>query len=410
MVSRLMSSLAIERRGMSADRRTLLALFAIALGLRVLYGVFLAAHPDIAPPATSSELQHAKEIISGTRWITEPYSPRAPGYPVFLAAIYLVSVKQLWLVTFFQSALGALTVVVVYRLGRSILGGTLAVLAALWFASHVQHMHIGYALERGIVSVFLLILVLYLLVRPFIKMRYALIAGIVYTALVHVDPQYLLLLPVLALFVLFKTRHGYLNIQYLFLFLGTIIVASIPWTLRNYAVYGQPIPIGLEAQRYLRPAGHAVTQPMTVVPEIEGKIIRASRSRVIEENTVEFWRFARFRGSPGASDGSPGEPAWSLRHNAASIANYGLVLPFFLVGIAYALRTRNRIGLMLSAVVIAYFLVRAYLGGGEVARLPVDPLIIILGFYGLSGILRRFAPESRPEPAPPTVDRASAAA
>lgn len=390
---------------MSAEKRTLLVLFAIALGLRVLYGAFLAAHPDLAPGATS-ELGYAKHIVSGTRWITEPYSPRSPGYPVVLAALYVLSAREPWLVTFLQAALGALTVLVVYRLGRPLLGTTLAVAAALWFALNVRHMHISYAFERDVLTVFLLMSVLYLLVRPFIRMRYALIAGVCYTALIHVDPQFLLLLPVLAVFVLFKTRHGYLNIQYLFLFLGVIIVASLPWTVRNYVVYRQPLPIGLEATRFLRPVKLTVTEPRTGIADIEGRIVRASRSQFIKDYTIEFWRFAKFSGeNPPALAGSaepakapPDARAWSVRHNLASILNYGVVLPFFFLGIVYAVRSRSRPGLMLIAVVLAYFLTRAYLGGSEQARLPVDPVIIVVGFYGAMGLVRRFRPEETPEP------------
>ncbi len=384
---------------MSAEKRTIVALFAIALGLRVLYGVFLAAHPDIAPDPATSELQYAKEILSGTGWITEPYSPRAPGYPVFLALLYALAVKQIWLVTFLQAAVGALTVLVVYRLGRSVLGGALAVVAALWFALNVQHMHVGYALERNVVAICLLMFLLHLLVRPFVKMRYALFAGIVCAVLVHVDPQFLLLVPVLAVFVLFKTKHGYLNIQYLFLFLGIVIAASVPWTLRNYSVYRQPIPIALEAERFLRPARLAVTEPLTVVPELQGKIVFASRSRFMKDNAVEFWRVARFRDAaeePGKPADWPREKAWSLRHNLASILNFGVILPFFIVGVAYALRTRSRTALMLSAVVAVFFLARVYLGGSELLRLPVDPLIVVLGFYGVLGLARRFVPAEPP--------------
>ena len=387
---------------MSAEKRTLLVLFAIALGLRVLYGAFLATQPDLTPGATS-ELSYAKQIVSGTRWITEPYSPRSPGYPVVLAALYVLSARELWLVTFLQAAVGALTVLLVYRLGRPLLGQTLAVAAALWFALHARHMHLSYAFERDVLAVFLLMLVLHLLVRPFVRTRYALVAGVSYTVLVHVDPQFLLLLPVLAVFVLFKTRHGYINIQYLFLFLGVIIVASIPWTVRNYIVYRQPLPIGLEAARFLRPVKLAVTEPRTEIADIEGRIVRASRSRFIKDNAIEFWRFAKFRGqkpaltgqtgAAGTTKAPPGAEAWSVRHNLASILNYGVVLPFFLMGIVYAVRSRSRPALMLIAVVITYFLMRTYLGGSEQARLPVDPVIVVVGFYGAVGLVRRFRPE-----------------
>jgi hypothetical protein len=62
------------------------------------------------------------------------------------------------------------------------------------------------------------------------------------------------------------------------------------------------------------------------------------------------------------------------------------MLPFFLLGVVQALRRRDRVALMIGAVVAAYFLMRAYLGGSEVSRLPVDPLIIVLGFYGAASI------------------------
>jgi hypothetical protein len=256
-------------------------------------------------------------------------------------------------------------------------------------------MHVGYSLERNVVAVCLLMLLLYLLVRPFVKMRDAIFAGIVCAVLVHVDPQFLLLMPVLAVFVLFKTKHAYLNIQYLFLFLGVAIAASLPWTIRNYSVYRQPIPVALEAERYLRPARLAVTEPHTAVPELQDKIVVASRSRFMKENAVEFWRIARFRDAaeePGKPADWPRESAWSLRHNLSSIANFGIVLPFFLAGIAYALRSRSRPALMLAAVVAVYFLMRVYLGGSATWRLPADPLIVVLGFYGVLGLARRFAP------------------
>jgi len=387
---------------MLTERRILLALFAIALGLRVLYGAILTTQPALVASSATSELSHAKEITSGIRWISEPFSPRAPGYPIVLAALYLLSIKQLWLVAFYQAILGALTVVVLYRLGRLFLGVGLATIAALWFALHVYHMHISYSFERDIVVVLLLMLVLLLVVRPFKRMRYAVIAGLVYTALVHVDSQYLLLLPLFALFVLFKTRHGLINIQYLVLFLTVVVVASIPWTVRNYAVYGQPLPIGLEATRFLRPVKVAATAPGREISDIEGKIVRASRARLIEHNAVEFWRFARFRGekSPeetGASKTTVArflEPAWSVRHDLVSILNFGVLLPFFLLGIVVAIRERNRTGLMIAAVTVAYFLMRAFLGGNERTRLPIDPLVILLAFYGIAALVRRFRREA----------------
>lgn len=416
---------------MPAERKILLGLFAIALGLRVLYGVVLTTQQDILLHPVKSELKHAKEIASGLEWVGEPFSPRAPGYPVTLAALYLLSAKQMWLVYFLQAALGALTVVIAYLLGRRMLAAPFAVLAALWLAFHVRHMHASRVFDRDVLSILLLMLVLLLVVRPFVKMRYALLSGLAYTALVHVDPQFLLLLPVFVIFIFFKSRHRLISIQYLFIFLGTTLVASAPWTFRNYLVYDQPLPIALEARRFLRPVKTVATEPSAGFSQMERKIVTASRARIIERNTVEFWRAARFSGdatperfepapqgespssgAPAPTEGPPGaaraapsagrfaEPAWSLRHNLVSVLNYGIMLPFLVIGAVFALRRRDRTALMLTAVILTYFLMRAYLGGSEKTRLVVDPLIILVGFYGVAAVFGRFIRSAQPSEAP----------
>jgi len=389
---------------MSPERRILLALFALALGLRVLYGVVLSAQPDVAPVVITPDLNYAREIVSGTSWITTPYSPRSPGYPIVLGSFYFLSASQLWLMAFFQALLGALTVLFVYRIATPILGRALATIAALWFALHVYHMHLSSVFDRDVLAVFLLMLLVFLVVRPLKHMRYGLFAGLVYAALIHVDPQYFLLLPVFAVVILFKTRHGLLNIQYLFLFLSALVVATIPWTIRNSVVYGQPLPVGLEARRFLRPAKIVVTEPERGLADLESKIARASRTRILQENTVEFWRFARFHGGELPEGFEPqdttfrGLPksAWSVRHNLVSILNYGITLPFFLLGIVFVIRNRNRTGLMLAVITAAYFLMRTYLGGSERTRIPVEPFIIILAFYGLLALVQSIRSSNPP--------------
>lgn len=378
----------------------MLILFAVALGLRVLYGAFLANQTDLVPNPITSDLTYAKEIATGTRWFNEPLSPRSPGYPLVLASFYFVSAGHFWLMTFLQAILGALTVVLLYRIAVRMLSPVLAVAAALWFAFHVFHMHIGHLFQRDILSIFLLTLLVYILTRPFKRMWYGLIAGIIFAALVHVDPQFLLLLPLFAVFILFKTRHGFLNVQYLFLFFFAAIVIALPWTMRNSNVYGQPLPVGLEARKYLRPAKAVVTDPDKGLSNLESKITRASRARLIEKNTVEFWRFAKFGGDAAGSadstfDGAM-EPAWSFRHNLVSLFNYGILLPFFALGLMLIVRDRNRTGLMIAAVTIAFFVLRAYLGGNERIRLAVDPFIVILAFYGISWIIAKLW---KPKPA-----------
>ena len=126
--------------------------------------------------------------------------------------------------------------------------------------------------------------------------------------------------------------------------------------------------------------------------------------------TACFWRFARLRGSSiqDPSDTVSGvrmEPPWSTRHNVATIVSYGLLMPFLLLGIVFAILTRNRTALILSATLAFYFLIHVVTGGGTRARVPVESVVILLSFYGLVRIRRR--PSTAPDAESPIEVRES---
>ena len=374
---------------MTHDRRLMLAIFALAFGMRVLYPVLFGEQTALASGETS-EFVYAKAIASGFDWLSNPVSPMSPGYPVFLAALYLIGAKQLWIVILLQAALGALTVVLVYRMAVQLLGLSAGVLATLWYALSINHIRAVGELQSDILSAFLLALLMWLLARPFQRMLFGIVTGIVYGVLIHVEPVYLLLLPMFAALVLWKTRHPILNLQYLFLFAATIILFCAPWTLRNNAVYGQPIPISLEAERFLGPARSAANPAQR--SELEAKVATASRTGRIERNVIEFWRFARFKDSSYVSPAN-GEihtvPAWSTRYNVLSILTFGVLLPFFAIGVVLAFRTRHRHAVMFVVVVAYYFLVRSYFNGNVRTRMPAEPFIIMVGFFALIWLRER---------------------
>jgi hypothetical protein len=162
-------------------------------------------------------------------------------------------------------------------------------------------------------------------------------------------------------------------------------VLSIPWTIRNYVVHRALVPISVKASRYTDPVTNLFqARPAPVVPEVPA----AADAPGIAHNTIEYWRCARFRESPGnPAIGVRPEPAWSLRHNVVMVLNFGILLPFFAAGIVIAGRRRRRAPLVLTGIVVSHAILRAFLGGSEEARLPVEPLIILLAFYGLRELL-----------------------
>jgi hypothetical protein len=85
-----------------------------------------------------------------------------------------------------------------------------------------------------------------------------------------------------------------------------------------------------------------------------------------------------------------------LRHNLISIINYGVLVPFFLVGIWLSVRNRSRAGLILAVASVVYYSIRAFYGGSERARLPIEPLIILLAFYAVIELYARYRASKAP--------------
>jgi 4-amino-4-deoxy-L-arabinose transferase-like glycosyltransferase len=374
---------------LTPDRRTILALFSLTFGIRILYAVLAGTDPDIILNPITYDFMIGRSIADGTNWWSQPISPRAPGYQLTLGALFAVGGVHRWLVIVMQAFFSGVIAFVIYRIGEKTLGTSVGLAAAIWFAVYVHQAHYSSIVARDVTVGMLVALICYLLIRYSHSMRGALWTALVYSLLVHVDPQYLLFLPVVVLFYLSSIgRHGLLRVQYTFLFLGTVVLLLAPWTIRNYRVYGDPIPVALEATKYLPPAGTAPAGPVGV-SETEGKTL--SRPG-FWRNSVEYWRVMSLVERPQkTADGvSRVLPPWSARHNLISLGTYGLLLPFFLLGVWFSAKSRNLPGLVLAIAVAGMYLVRAFYGGSPRARVPAEPLIILLSFYAVVELYKRY--------------------
>jgi 4-amino-4-deoxy-L-arabinose transferase-like glycosyltransferase len=377
---------------MKPERRLLLALFAIAFGIRILYVALGGMDSSINPDPITSEAMYGFKIASGTEWITEPYSPRAPGYPFFLGVLFLIFGKSIWPAIFVQALLGGFLSILLYKLGKILGGWGVGLFSALWIALFMHHIFFSSLLVRDALSCFILTALVFTLAKPFSRMRNALIAGALFAFLIHIDPQFILLLPLFAaIMLLFISRYLVLNLQYMILFVSFAIIVSLPWTARNYYVYKQLMPVGIEASRFITPVKDKI--PPKVQAMLRGKVPAVSNSRFdrIAMNSTEFWRVTRMGTAADADSASrpiSRSGPWSLRHNIISIASYGALLPFFILGIVTVFARKNRAGMIIAATALYYYLIRLFFGGSEKARLQIEPLIILLAFFAIFEIVQ----------------------
>lgn len=137
--------------------RTELWLFLAGLFPRLLFLSQYAACPFVFRPSLDSLGHHlmAQRIAAGT---VDP-APffRAPLYDHFLAAIYTVVGPDLWISRGIQCVIGAVVVVLVYRLGLELAGRTVALAAAVATAFYAPLVFFDGELLSANLEVFLVI-------------------------------------------------------------------------------------------------------------------------------------------------------------------------------------------------------------------------------------------------------------
>jgi len=78
------------------DRRTLLALFALAFGLRILFAAVFGSHPEFIPVHETYDYRIAARMVEDPGWLTTPFSPNAPGYLMLLATAFALFGVSWW--------------------------------------------------------------------------------------------------------------------------------------------------------------------------------------------------------------------------------------------------------------------------------------------------------------------------
>jgi hypothetical protein len=247
---------------------------------------------------------------------------------------------------------------------------------------------------RYVLVTFITTWLAYTLARPFYRMRTAVWTAFLCTVLVHTEPMFLVLLPLLVLFLALRsTHHRYLSIQYVFLFVCALFVYMLPWTVRNFVVHRDVVVVSLEATRYTAPIARIIRDAPAHAAPPEASV---RKQPGFWEHEREFWRVVRLRETPGDPErGIAPERAWSLRHNLTNVINYGVLLPFFLAGMIFAWTRRHRPALVLAAIVVSYAVACGIFGVFDGSRLVVEPLILLLACFGAKVLLamRRAAGE-----------------
>lgn len=407
---------------------TSVALFLLAVSLRLLHVAAMDRYLDFHHPVLDARYFDlwARRLAAGD-WFGHDVFFVDPLYAYFLGFLYKIFGPNLEIVRLVQAVIGGLGVVVMQRLGVRLLGGAGGFFCGLIAAVYRPFIFYDALLLKAVLKVPLTGLFLYFLAGVAEKKRVfeALWAGLFLGLAILVRGNLLLMLPVMALGLLFlKNLTGPRRFVAAALFLvgGALIIAPVTW--RNYKVghefvlttsgLGMNLYTGNHKDNF---SGGYVGAPFTRPnPAYEESDFRAEARRrtgrtltpgqlsnywagqtlhVIADDPWHWlgliWKKVTLLGRAvevpdNYSFDYDSRRSWVLR---LPFPGFALVFPFALAGIIAAWREKKRYGLRLLALftvvyllsVVPFFVTSRF-------RMPALPAMIVLAVFGLTTIFR----------------------
>jgi len=226
--------------GISNDKYFILKIFLIGLTLRI---VFTLVHPSVYPvtdmlgynEAANSLLLDGEFRVKGIISASRP-----PMYPYFLYAVYWIFGHSFLIVRLMQAILGALTAVILVKIGKEMFDNRVGNLAGLIYALYPASWAIGDQLmTETLFTLFMLSSVL-LMIRMMSSGNYWIIFGAGFFGGLAIlcrtaYAPYMLFIFLGILIFRFKSP------KYISRFFLTMVVCGMvifPWMLRNYYTHG----------------------------------------------------------------------------------------------------------------------------------------------------------------------------
>lgn len=206
---------------------------------------FAPRSPDVLISDSSEYSSLAVSMVEGHSYQNCLF--RAPGYPAFLAAIYLLAGHdRLWPVYLAQSLLLALTLFLLYRIAFYVTNDRRASIVAVCLCAVWPPLYLAAgAVLTEILSGALIAASLWLLIgimsRPSLGRCIGL--GLVMGAAALVKGPFLLFVPAAAAFIVFSGSDRLRRLKLALAAIAAMALVVGPWTVRNYRVSGAFVPV-----------------------------------------------------------------------------------------------------------------------------------------------------------------------
>ena len=400
----------------------LLAILLLAIFLRLISALSLGdtlagaqqqrAHDQISYDALAHSLLAGKGYSFEQDWY--PGFTRAGDqtahwsflYPIYLAGVYGVFGHHPLAARLLQSVItGVLCVFLIYRLGRQLAGERVGLVAAGLGAVYAYFVFYDATLMTepffviGVLA--MLNLSLEISTRDHPSIWQWLLLGLVLGLTVLIRQTLLLWIPFLFVWLVWA---GWKRIQWWgpVIVLGVMGLLILPWTVRNYRIYGAFLPLNSNAGYALYSANHpdhGIQFDQDYVAPLPDDLIDTGLNEAQWNTALALRGFEFIFQDPRrylllSLDRIPiffnfwFSPESTLASNVMRVLSFGVYLPFILYGLVLSLRDWRRYSLIYLFGII-YSMMHIFTWASVRYRLPVDAALMPLAALAIVDLASR---------------------
>ena len=375
-------------------------IFIIAFLLRLW---FISGYSSPTVADESDYVRLAVSLINGEGYKTAydvPTAGRPPGYPFFLTAIFFVLGKNLFFARIMQVVLSSLLCVLIYYLGRMLLGEKVGILSGL-----MASIHLGFIaqptriLTEGLATFLLIISIIFFVKvkQEFQNKRYYFLSAFILGIASLVRSNFLLMFFFIGISIVYDLFKEKLEFKIIATRIGIYLIAFLlpimPWTIRNYLIFDAFIPISTyqgialytsytpkDGKIYGFVADDATTKKaLYFSSEVEqSRFLTNETIKLLKNDPTLFFRLISLKIAYLFSPIN-----WELIQNRA-VFNYlyAFCFPFFLIGVYLLLPRFNELTPLYVPLICVLVTTFIFFGLPRF-RAPIEPYMILLSSYAI---------------------------
>jgi 4-amino-4-deoxy-L-arabinose transferase-like glycosyltransferase len=335
------------------------------------------------------------EYIFGIIPVETPTAAMEPGYPILLAALFMITGPCTGAVFFLNSIFALLGAWAVWKLMSENWGEKQAMLAALIWSVYPYYVYYSAYAMTDMIHISLLPVIALLTIRSASKLSAGFASGITTGILFLIRSTVLFLVPLQLAWLFFKRRW-----RAALLLLAGFVLCCIPWLARNQAVLGSPVLLPTKGfiNLWMRnsPSMLAIEgigipdfieedinrRDLLEYPPMDGLDTELQRSQLLMQRARQFIianpvLFAYLTVVRAGLFLSP--IGGTMENPAVKLVGILIYLPMLLIAVREALKRRkdSRI-IFLVCFFILYLALHSLAHGGVRYRLPVDTILMVL--------------------------------